>query len=129
MRLIFCIISTIVTHSFAAPSSEFLYTDQSCGGEEQVSTANGINSVSECETACYNRYLSNGDCFFYSYYSADFFCTLFTTCNNVGSSLGSVTYQMTPLTDAPTTSPTNAPIGACECLNGGTCVNGNCTCV
>jgi hypothetical protein len=129
MKLSFFILVLFISHSLAAPSSELLYNDQSCGGEEQVGSATSINSASECETACYNRYLTNNDCFFYSYYAGDFFCTLFTTCDTVGSSIGAATYEMTPSTDAPTESPTQAPLDPCDCLNGGTCVNGTCHCI
>jgi hypothetical protein len=110
----------------ASPSSEQLYTDQTCSAEEQVgSTLNGINNVNECETECYNRFLSNGDCSFYSYASGDFFCNLFTTCNTVEAAPGMTTYEMSIITSAPTTSPTP---NACGCVNGGQCIDDECIC-
>lgn len=129
MKLLSLTLIYLFKMSKSAPSSQLLYTDQACGAEEQVSSSAGIGSDSACETECYNRFLSNGDCSFYSYYSGDSFCVLFSTCGNVGASAGALTYEMSILTDAPTTSPTRAPTGECECFNGGECVDGSCRCV
>lgn len=128
MRLLLLILLYLIDASKSTPSSELIYTDQACSNDERVSVTNTANSASECETACYNRYLSSGDCFFYSFYSSEVLCEMFSTCNNVVVAGTATTYEMTVLSDAPTSAPTKNPTNECECLNGGICVNEVCFC-
>jgi hypothetical protein len=121
MRTLILIYFYLFKLTSASPSSELIYTDQACSLEERVSVTNTANSASECETACYNRYLSNGDCFFYSYFSSEVLCHMFETCNTVYVAGSANTYEMAVSTSAPTTN--------CVCLNDGKCVNNACFCV
>lgn len=118
-----------ITQVLSEPSSELIHTDQTCGPGEEVATVFGIANANECETACYNRHLTNNDCSFFSYYPIDFYCSLFSSCDSVITYLGSETYEMTVISGAPTSSPTKAPTGVCDCQNGGVCINNHCHCI
>lgn len=131
MIVLFTLLFLFVTRT-VAQSSELIYTGSVCSLEERVSVTNTAPSVSECETACFNRYLVFGDCFYYSYYSSEVLCEMFETCNTIVVEGQATTYSMTNLPPAPTLSPTSfptlSPTPECVCLNGGVCVNNLCAC-